>query len=199
MQRAAGRGVCAADATIDLERTASSRVTADDLVERFSAPRERLEDAYHPEDRVYVEREPALVAEQIMSSPVQTLPEDAGLAEAWLLIRDRRFRHVPVLDHKGQVVGILSDRDLLREAAGISSAAGAVPQSPAWSSIRSLITRQVVTATPDTDIRQIARVFFEDRIGAMPIVEEKGGLVGLITRSDILRAIINHAPLEMWL
>jgi acetoin utilization protein AcuB len=56
----------------------------------------------------------------------------------------------------------------------------------------------VLTAHPDTSIRDIARVFFEERIGAVPIVDRGETLVGIVTRSDILRTILNSAPLELW-
>ena len=56
----------------------------------------------------------------------------------------------------------------------------------------------VITATPDTRIREIARLLIERRIGAMPIMDKYDNLVGIITRSDVLRAVVNHAPLELW-
>jgi acetoin utilization protein AcuB len=59
------------------------------------------------------------------------------------------------------------------------------------------MTSQVLTAHPDTSIRDIARVFFEERIGAVPIVDRGETLVGIVTRSNILRTILNSAPLEL--
>ena len=61
------------------------------------------------------------------------------------------------------------------------------------------MTDQVLTAHPDTEIRTIARVMFEERIGAMPIVSEAGTPVGIITRSDILRTVMNKVPFELWI
>ena len=50
---------------------------------------------------------------------------------------------------------------------------------------------------PETEIRLIADVLIKERIGAMPIVDEKEKLVGIVTRSDILRTVVK-APLELW-
>lgn len=144
--------------------------------------------------------EPALIAEQIMSSPVTTLPPDAMLTQAWQLFRQTRYRHIPVVAD-GQLEGILSDRDLLRYAAinGRKPPYDDTDSAEAQIPIAALVKQQVVTATPDTEIRLIARLLFEKRIGSMPIVSETDRLVGIVTRSDILRTIIHRAPLELWI
>ncbi len=146
------------------------------------------------------ERSPAIFASQIMASPVVTLPPEATMAEAWELIRTQGFRHVPVVSRNKELVGIISDRDLLREAGTICSAVSSQDNADQEQmTIQGLIRRRVLTASPDTGIREIARILFEERIGSMPIVDDKGILVGIITRSDILRTIINNAPLDLWI
>ena len=160
-----------------------------------------------PEEKVYEkteelshERKPALRARQIMTSPVVALSPETTLEKAWELIRDHRFRHVPVLSREKKLVGIISDRDILREAARI----GDIITPPKDEGPREegtvcrLMKTKVLTAGPNTQIREIARAMFMERIGAMPIVDDHDTLVGIITRSDILRALITHAPLELW-
>lgn len=146
------------------------------------------------------ERRPAILASQIMASPVVTLPPEATMAEAWELIRTRGFRHVPVVSRNKELVGIISDRDLLLEAGTICSKVSQQDNAgQEQMTIQCLIKRRVLTASPDTGIREIARILFEERIGSMPIVDDKGILVGIITRSDILRTIVNNAPLDLWI
>jgi CBS-domain-containing membrane protein len=60
------------------------------------------------------------------------------------------------------------------------------------------MTTRVLTASPNTEIRQIAQVLFDEHIGTMPIIDEREHLIGLITRSDILQALIKPAPLDLW-
>ena len=91
-------------------------------------------------------------------------------------------------------MGIVSDRELLEAAARLGDPGNAAGQE----TVGDLVEARVLTALPSTPIREIARILFEERIGAMPIVEY-GVLVGIITRSDILRALINHAALELWI
>ena len=138
------------------------------------------------------ERAPAVLAEQIMSTPVLMLKPDASVKTAWALFHKQRFRHVPVVDAERKMVGIVSERDLLRDAAGLG--ARGVPHN----TVRPLMERQVLTATLDTEIREIAHVLFDRRIGAIPIVNDKDYPVGMVSRSDILRALVKKAPLELW-
>jgi acetoin utilization protein AcuB len=145
------------------------------------------------------QRQPAIRAEQIMSSPVTSLSPDIPMTEAWQMFRDTRYRHMPVVSANQEVVGILSDRTLLRYAATSGRKPPYDETSPeAKISIHNIFNERVITATPDTPIRHIAKMMFEKRVGAMPVVTEAGKLVGIITRSDILRTVVNQAPLELW-
>jgi CBS domain-containing protein len=66
------------------------------------------------------------------------------------------------------------------------------------SPIRNLVSHPVLVAAPDAELRAIARVLLEERIGALPIVSEAEGLVGMITRSDILRVMVAHPDFDQW-
>jgi CBS domain-containing protein len=132
-----------------------------------------------------------LRARQIMASPVVSLPPEASLYEAWKLICDRRFRHVPVVDGTGALMGIISDRDVLLRVAGIAASEGE-DAAGGPTAVRDIMHVRVLTAGPDTRVPQIARMLLEERIGSMPIVDDTRTLVGIITRSDILRTLVGH-------
>jgi acetoin utilization protein AcuB len=144
-------------------------------------------------------RAPAILAQQVMTSPVVWLDLKTAMAEAWKLIHQRRFRHVPVVNSDQRIVGILSDRDLWREAAGIHTHPEAESIALPNLTVQDIMTDRVLTGHPDTEIRTIARVMFEERIGAMPIVNDMGTPIGIITRSDILRTVMNQVPFELWI
>jgi len=139
------------------------------------------------------ERTPALIAEQIMSAPVLTLGPDTAVSEAWSLFHEHRFRHLPVVDANQQIMGIISERDLLRDAARLDGTSGTPHKT-----IRPLMVQRVLTATLDTEIREIAQVLFDRHIGAIPIINDKDLPIGIISRSDILQALVKEAPLELW-
>jgi acetoin utilization protein AcuB len=154
--------------------------------------------AYHQMEEGVPERQPAIIAKQIFKAPVVSLSPTASIAEAWEVFCARRFRHIPVLNVSGRIVGIISDRDVLREA-GSAFLSSPADLAPSVTQVQHVMTTQVLTAHPDVPIREIARVFFEERIGAVPIVDGSEELVGIVTRSDILRTIVNSPPLELWL
>lgn len=159
----------------------------------------RVNEAYGDSPEAQPKREPAILAKQVMTSPVVGLDLNTSIAEAWKLVHQRRFRHVPVVTTDQRIVGIISDRDLWREAAGIHTHPEAESISLPNITVQDIMIDRVLTAHPDTEIRTIARVMFEERIGGMPIVTEEGTLVGIMTRSDILRTVMNQVPFELWI
>ena len=129
-------------------------------------------------------------AEQIMSSPVVTLSPDDSVAQAFNLLDEHKFRHIPVTTSDYKLQGIISDRDILRIL-------GSRSKENSNSKISDVMISEVLTASRKTDVRYITRLFVENRIGSMPVMDERK-LVGMITRSDILNAILNHYELELW-
>ncbi len=143
-------------------------------------------------------REKVVYAEQIMSKNVETLLPNTPIPVALKKIRERRYRHFPIVDDKGVLKGIVSDRSLLAYVADKKSASWEDSWDDTSAPVSSILARKVLTARPSTSIREIARILFEEHIGAMPILDENEKLVGMITRSDILRAIIQNAPMQFW-
>lgn len=139
-----------------------------------------------------------LLAEQVMTAPVVTLTAEATITQALRQFQANAFRHVPVVSSAGRLVGIVSERDILRYLAGLTTSYQSLT-SPANSNARieQLMTPRVLTANVDTDVRYIARLFVEQRIGAMPVATD-GVLQGIITRSDVLGAVMRHYILELW-
>ncbi len=139
-----------------------------------------------------------IFARDIMSSPVVTLPVTSSLAQAWDVVHSRRFRHIPILGAEDVVVGMLSDRDLFRGTMESVLSGTMESNTQAVGTIQSLISRPVLVASPEAELRALARVLLEEHIGALPIVSEAVGLVGMITRSDILRALVAHPNFDQW-
>ena len=149
--------------------------------------------------RAFSEASPStMVARDIMASPVVTLPLTSSLAQAWELVQNKRFRHIPIQSQKGMLVGILSDRDLSRGT--VESALAGIKGSAylAKITIEPYVSHPVLVAAPEATLLAIARVLLEERIGAIPIVSQEKELLGMITRSDILRVIVSHPHFEQW-
>ncbi len=138
----------------------------------------------------FVADENLVFAEQIMTSPVITLSPESTVGQAFKLFHDYKFRHVPVTTSDYKLQGIISDRDILRIL-------GRTCEENSSSKISEVMISEVLTASRKTDIRYIIRLFVENRIGSMPVMDERK-LVGMITRSDILKAVLKHYEIELW-
>jgi len=148
-------------------------------------------------DESQSERRPVALAEDIMSTPVRTLQSSESLEQAWEMLSKYRYRHVPVVSEDGKLVGMLSDRNLLRRVRE-EYVKGSALESTRALLVGDIMVSNILTARPKTSIRQVSQVLFKERIGAMPIVDENEQMVGFLTRSDVLRSVVNRAPLELW-
>ena len=139
-----------------------------------------------------------LLVRDWMTRKLVTLSPEASVAEALSLCRERRIRHIPILED-GHLVGIVSDRDL-RDA---SPALGDPERANALREIRvgDVMTREVITADPQDPIENAAQEMFEQKIQSLPVVPEgpvvDGGsavaeeeLLGIVTSSDVMRALV---------
>ncbi len=166
-------------------------------------PPPRRSDPYREaatQQKAPLRRAVATVAD-LMTVPVVYLHPEDTVATAWQLVRERRFRHIPILGTplgggERRLVGMVSDRDLLRVAGTPDHRpTDAVGQR----ALRTLMRSPVFSAAPDASVRSVARVMFGEHVGSMPICSETGQLLGIVTRSDILRGLLADAPLDLWI
>ncbi len=135
-----------------------------------------------------------LLVEDSMTRGVVVLSPETTAGEALALCRERRIRHLPVLE-AGRLVGIVSDRDLRSAAPGLGDPA----RASALEKIRvsEVMTRDVATARPDDPIEEAANRMRERRIGCLPVMEDER-LVGILTSSDVMEALVQligaHEP-----
>ncbi|MHB1429583.1 MAG: CBS domain-containing protein [Rhodocyclaceae bacterium] len=141
-----------------------------------------------------LERGPLVHATQTMSRPAIAVRDDATAAEAWRTLRDRRIHQAPVLDAADNLVGIVSERDLLM----VIDIDGEKVIENLRRRVRDVMTTPVVAAAPVTDIRRIAAAMLQNGVDGVPVVGDDGRLLGFVSRSDVLRAVINDPPLSLW-
>jgi acetoin utilization protein AcuB len=127
-----------------------------------------------------------LLVKDSMTREVVTLSPEDTAKSALALCRERRIRHLPVLE-SGELVGIASDRDF-RDAAPPLGDPG---RDAALAEIRvgEVMAREVVTADSDDPIEQAANTMRERRIGSLPVLDS-GELVGIVTASDVMDALV---------
>jgi acetoin utilization protein AcuB len=138
---------------------------------------------------------PALLAQDLMTSPVSWLPSDSTLLEAWTVMKRQGIHHLPVTSVDGTLVGTISSQDLLPYAHELESVNQPGPSSK--HKLPHVMNSRVLSATPTTEIREIAHIMLEEHVSGIPILDSSRHLIGILTTSDILRAIVHRSPLDL--
>jgi acetoin utilization protein AcuB len=131
-----------------------------------------------------------MVVQDFMTENPITVRSNDSVWYALRMLRSHEIRHLPVVEGK-RLVGIISDRDFRQ----VLPSSLAMPEEQArfrtWGSqvkVREIMTRKVLTVTPEARTDKAARLMVEHRIGCLPVVRGST-LVGIITTIDLLRAL----------
>ena len=116
----------------------------------------------------------------IMTGKVVTLSPHHSFSEAANLMNDRYFRHCVVVDAHGQIVGVISDRDILRALARNPNARS--------KSLEQIMTHNPVTVRRHTSIAEAVSKIVSKRINCLPVVDEDGTVCGIVTSTDLLKS-----------
>ena len=125
-----------------------------------------------------------LTARDIMTDRVVTIGPDAFLQEAIEVLLAMEVSGLPVVDDQGALIGIISEFALLTTAYDAKTACDQVGRH---------MTIDVLTVDVDDPIRRVADQFIVHRVRRVPVLE-KGRLVGVITRRDVLKAVYENEP-----
>jgi CBS domain-containing protein len=147
-------------------------------------------------------------ARDVMVSPVITVDANATVREVAQLLLDRRISAVPVVDADNKILGIVTEGDLIHRAeagterpyswwlrllTGDAQLATDYVKSHAVK-VDDIMTRDVVTAAPETPLHEIAMRLEDNQIKRVPIVNQLGQLVGIVSRANLLQAIASARP-----
>ncbi|SER06903.1 CBS domain-containing protein [Amphritea atlantica] len=130
-------------------------------------------------------------ASLIMSHPVQAVLQGSKIQSALYKMKQFDISHLLVLSGAGRLMGTVTEKLLLQYLSYQGAQSHTIEDT-----IEQCYTRQVITATPDTNIRQLAVSCVEHQLSCIPIVQENGNLVGIITRTDLLQSLINNEWLD---
>jgi acetoin utilization protein AcuB len=129
-----------------------------------------------------------------MKSNVATVRKETTLLEAKALMNTKQIRHLPVVDAENRVVGIITDRDI-RSALPfhLTRGPGDPREEARYAELRvsDVMTPDPMTITPTHTLQDALLLIQEKKVGAFPVVDEKGVLIGILSVRDLLRAFIN--------
>lgn len=136
---------------------------------------------------------------EVMTKDVITVKKDADIHEVSRLLSESRISGAPVVNDENSVIGIITEadvlsmtgmkhghtfKDIIRHILGEP-----LPERREGKRVEDVMTSPSITTTPNADIREVAKILNEKRIKRLPVIDEKGKLVGIISRADIVRAM----------
>jgi CBS domain-containing protein len=136
------------------------------------------------------EKKSTKVRDRMSHNPATVKPDDA-LKEAIWKMEHGRFRHLPVIDNAGKVIGVLSDRDirLIRPSLAFVDKQDAMVQL--WSlTVQDAAVFDPITVKQETTLKEAAELMLRWHVGGLPVVDEEDKPVGMITYTDLLRELV---------
>jgi acetoin utilization protein AcuB len=132
-----------------------------------------------------------LVRNRMTADPICGHP-DMPVTEAQALMREKRFRHLPIVDAENKLVGLVTQRSLLRALPSDVSHFSRFEVSYVLSKIkaRDVMVRDVLTIGEDTALEEAARIMADEKIGCLPVMREDA-LVGIITDNDVFTIMVD--------
>lgn len=120
-----------------------------------------------------------------------TVTEDTGIDKALELMHSEKVRRLPVLNKRGQLVGIVSELDLLKASPSPATTLSIyeLPYLLSRIKMRDIMTTDVITVTEDTPLEEAALIMAENKIGGMPVMRGDK-LVGIITETDMFKIFL---------
>lgn len=119
-------------------------------------------------------------ARDVMTSKVITVPLDATVSETIVLLLNHHISGAPVVDSKGELVGVISEFQLLETIFDPDVCSGTVAD---------YMTKNVISVQEETLLADVAALFTQHRIRRIPVVNN-GRIVGIVSRSNLLRYVV---------
>ena len=135
--------------------------------------------------------ERAVYAREVMQNRFIVLKPESPLSEAAKLFVNHAFEQIPVRGDDGKLVGMVSYRAVLRV---LMSDLASEPHY-----VQDVMDRRVLTATGNTLLREIARVMVNEEVHCIPILDNNQKIVGVLTANDMLKSMVNHSKLNVWI
>lgn len=129
-----------------------------------------------------------------MTPEVITITPETTLSKAHELMIREQIRRLPIVDKRGQVVGIVTLGDVrgAEPSSATSLSIWELNYLLAKLTVEKIMTRDPITVGPEATVGDAARIMLENHIAGLPVVDENGELVGIITESDIFRMVVRH-------
>jgi acetoin utilization protein AcuB len=131
---------------------------------------------------------------ELMTGALITVRPDTPVLDARHLMLQRQIRHLLVTSDNGELLGIITDRDIRLNlpSQATSLSVWEINHLLTRLTVEQVMTSSMITVGPDREARDAAQLILDHRIGALPVVDA-GHLIGIVTETDLLRAFVRTA------
>jgi CBS domain-containing membrane protein len=144
------------------------------------SPAQHKLDIYQKNAKAYQNQKRRDYAKDIMSFPVKYLSASAPASEALAILKMHGFRHLPITDHNDIIIGMISDREVAGDIQG--------------KLCQDVMIQKVIVCDESASVNEIAMTLLREKLNALPIINHKHQLTGIITLSNILDYVIRSTP-----
>jgi CBS domain-containing protein len=133
-----------------------------------------------------------VLVKEWMSSKVVTASPSMRISEAHQVMKDAKVRRLPVVNGQGVLVGIVTIGDVREASPSDATTLSIWELNYLWAqlTVERIMTQKVLTVSPETPILTAAEMMLENKISGLPVVDDKGKVVGVLTESDIFRMLV---------
>lgn len=150
-----------------------------------------------------------MIVREIMKTDIVTIPKGTSYREVAKILLSKRVSGAPVVDERGNIVGVVSEKDLFKAIYPTYNDFYAAPENfvnfdqlekdtshASERKVEDFMSPRLITTTPQTPILKVGAIMVATGIHRVPVLE-KGQLVGMVSRGDVYRAILREY-FEMW-
>ena len=134
-----------------------------------------------------------------MTTDVVSVGPDTSLLKVGKLMKDHHIRRIPVVDDNGQVVGIISDRDVRDASPSKATTLDMYEMHYLLAELKAknIMTAKPITVKPTDTVEQAALIMLDNKVGGLPVVDDNGKLVGIISDHDVFKALVDITGARM--
>ena len=168
---------------IDKDRYDQQRQPGQQFGEESDA--EKHEKFLKASEKLYKQRS-VIVAGEIMNKKILPLHENLSLDAAWKLVKDHKFEHFPIVSSEGKLVGLLSEKEILRK----------IQAKEGSKSLKEVVSKETLCADQSTNLNEVIQVFFDENLDALPIVDDDHKVLGILSKNELLQTMIKVSHLR---
>lgn len=138
--------------------------------------------------------EPVYHIKDIMTKDVIYMDSKSTIQEVYDLIKEKKVTQIPITAFGRKIVGIINKKVILNLLMDdIENVQGILNRK-----IEDVYLPEIITSEPDSDVRSVVKVMLDFKLDAIPIVDDNDTLLGIVSKTDILRAVAHLPKLQLW-